>query len=345
MSEKDRRRGLLLGFCQMTSHIAHNPKLASVSHRMPKMRNASVNLATLTVAIILTIVLSLVVPEFLQPRNLINILNQLSVLGFMAIGMTYVMVAGGIDLSMYTIVSAAAVVGATLMVAGFSPFVGCTAMILVSLGFGLINGLAISIGRMTPFIVTLSTMVLAQGFAVWFTSSQSISGLPDSYVDAMSGRLSGVLPVPVLIVAAVAIVAGLVLAKTKYGRWVYLAGVNEAAARISGIPTRFAIFSTYMLSASLAGITAIVLTAKIGTATTAMLRDDSLLDVVATTVIGGASLTGGSGSVFGTMLGLIFIITLGNAFNLLGVSPFTAMAVKGLVLIAIVGLDTLRSQR
>ena len=218
-------------------------------------------------------------------------------------------------------------------------------MLVVSMGFGLVNGIAIAVGKMTPFIVTLSTTVLAQGFAAWFTSAQSISDLPDSYVDTVSGRLWGIVPVPAVIVVATAIVAGVILTRTKYGRWVYLTGDNERTARISGLPTRLVKVSTYIFSGLMAGITAVVLTAMIGTATTAMLRDDSLLDVIATTVIGGASLAGGSGSVLGTMLGLVFITALGNVFNLVGVSPFMAMVLKGLVLITIVGLDALRSRR
>jgi ribose/xylose/arabinose/galactoside ABC-type transport system permease subunit len=311
--------------------------------RLPQSRSARTNVATAAVAIVLTIILSLAIPHFLQLRNILNILEQLSILGFMAIGMTFVMVAGGIDLSMYTVVSAASVVGASVMVAGYPPVVGCIMMLVVSLVFGLINGVAIAFGRMTPFIVTLSTMVLAQGFAIWFTSAQSISGLPEDYVDAVSGKVFG-FPVPAIIIIIVAIVTGIVLARTKYGRWIYLTGSNELTARVSGLPTRFTKFSTYIFSSLMAGITAIVLTAMVGTATTAMVRDERLMDVIATTVIGGASLTGGSGSVLGTMLGLLFITVLGNSFNLIGVSPFIAMVIKGFVLVIIIGLDVLRSR-
>jgi ribose transport system permease protein len=197
---------------------------------------------------------------------------------------------------------------------------------------------------MTPFIVTLSTMVVAQGFAIWFTSAQSISGLPDSYLELVAGKLFG-LPIPALIIIVVAIVAGYVLARTKYGRWLYLTGSNEQTARVSGLPVRFVKFSTYIFAGLMAGITAIVLTAMVGTATTAMVRDERLMDVIATTVIGGAGLNGGSGSVLGTMLGLLFITVLGNSFNLLGVSPFIAMVIKGFILVVIIGIDTLRSRQ
>ena len=315
----------------------------ALGDHLPQSRSGRVNLATAAVAAVLMVAVSLQVPQFLETRNILNILEQLSILGFMCIGMTFVMVAGGIDLSMYTVVSAAAVVGASLMVAGQPPALGCAAMLLVGVAFGLINGLAIAYGRMTPFIVTLSTMVLAQGFAIWFTSAQSISGLPEGYVEAVSGRVFGI-PIPAITILVVALIAGLVLARTRYGRWITLVGSNELTARVSGLPVRLVKFSTYVLAGAMAGITAIVLTAMVGTATTAMVRDERLMDVIATTVIGGASLTGGSGSVLGTMLGLLFITVLGNAFNLMGVSPFVAMVIKGFVLVIIIGIDALRSR-
>ena len=311
----------------------------------PQSRAARTNLFTAAAAVILIITLAIAIPRFTDLRNLLNISEQLGVLGFMAIGMTFVMVTGGIDLSTYTVVSAASVVGATAMVAGYPPVVGCILMLLIGLGFGVINGFAIAIGRMIPFIVTLSTMVLAQGFAIWFTQAQSISGLPDSYLDAVGGKTFGVIPTPAIIVIVVAIVAGVILARTEYGRWLYLTGSNEEAARVSGVPVKLTVFSAYVFSGLMAGITAIVLTAMVGTATTAMVRDERLMDVIATTVIGGASLRGGSGSVLGTMLGLLFITVLGNAFNLLGVSPFVAMMIKGCVLVAVIGLDVFRSRQ
>jgi ribose transport system permease protein len=312
---------------------------------LPRSRRAKANALTILAAIAITVILGTTIPHFLRLGNILNILEQLSILGFMSIGMTFVMVSGGIDLSTYTIVSAGSVVGATAMVSGgYSPLAGCFLMVMVGLAFGSINGVAIAFGRMIPFIVTLSTMVVAQGFAIWFTQAQSISGLPDSYVDVVSGKVFDVIPIPAVIIIAVAVIAGLILDRSRYGRWLYLTGTNEAAARISGIPVRLTIFLAYVFSGLMAGTTAIVLTAMVGTATTAMVRDERLMDVIATTVIGGASLKGGSGSVLGTMFGLLFITVLGNSFNLLGVSPFIAIVIKGAVLVMVIGLDVLRSR-
>ena len=322
-----------------------NRWLQLLANRFRQSRSYRINVLTALAAVILILVVSLTIPHFMKLRNILNILEQLSILGFIAIGMTYVMVAGGIDLSMHTVVSAACVVGASLMVKGVSPVIGCFLMIMVGVGFGMINGAAIAFGRMTPFIVTLSTMVLAQGFAIWYTKAESIFGLPQGYIDMVSGKLFGVIPIPALIIIVVAVVTGIVLAKTQYGRWIYLTGNNEQAARISGLPTRWTKFSTYVFSGMMAGITAIVLTAVVRTATTSMVRDIRLMDVIASTVIGGASLQGGFGSVLGTMLGLLFLTVMGNCFNLLGVSPFIAMVIKGIVLVIIIGLDVLRSRQ
>jgi ribose/xylose/arabinose/galactoside ABC-type transport system permease subunit len=307
-------------------------------------RRAKANALTVLAAIAITIALSATIPHFTRLGNILNILEQLSILGFMSIGMTFVMVSGGIDLSTYTVVSAASVVGATAMVSGYSPFLGCVLMVVVGLVFGSINGVAVAFGKMIPFIVTLSTMVVAQGFAIWFTQAQSISGLPDSYVDAVSGKIFEVIPIPAVIIIVAATVSGVILDRTQYGRWLYLTGTNEATAAISGIPVGLTKFLAYVFSGVMAGTTAIVLTAMVGTATTAMVRDERLMDVIATTVIGGASLKGGSGGVLGTMVGLLFITVLGNSFNLLGVSPFVAIVIKGAVLVLVIGLDTLRSR-
>ncbi len=199
------------------------------------------------VAILSAAIFSLTVPHFADLRNILNIFEQLGVLGFLAIGMTFVMVAGGIDLSCYTVVSAAAVVGATAMVDTESALLGCSLMLLVGLGFGAANGIAIAYGRMIPFIVTLSTMVLAQGFAIWYTQAQSVYGLPDDYIDLVSGRIFGVIPMPAVLILVIALITGLILARTQYGRWIYLTGANEQTARVSGIDIRLTKLSTYIL--------------------------------------------------------------------------------------------------
>lgn len=311
-------------------------------------------LLPVVLSVVMAIVFSLTVPNFADLRNIMNIFGQLGFLGFLCIGMTYVMVAGGIDLSSYTVVSAAAVVGATVMVATESTLLGIALMLGIGMAFGIINGIAVAYLRMIPFIVTLSTMVLAEGFAIWFTQAQSVYGLPYVFIDTFSARILPMtwgisarpigIPVAGIAVLVVALVMGFILSRTIHGRRIYLTGANEQTARISGIKVRRVEFSTYVIAGAMAGITAMILTADLGTATTAMVRDVRLMDIIAATVIGGASLKGGKGSVLGTMFGLLFLTMLSNAFNLLGVSPFIAMVIKGSVLVAVIGLDVLRAK-
>jgi ribose transport system permease protein len=305
-------------------------------------------------SVITAIIFALTVPNFADLRNIMNIFGQLGFLGFLCIGMTYVMVAGGIDLSSYAVVSAAAVVGATVMVATESSLLGCLLMLAVGGGFGVVNGIAVSYLRMVPFIVTLSTMVLAEGFAIWFTQAQSVYGLPDFFIDTFSARIFPItlglnsrpvgIPVAGIAVLLVALTLGFILSYTLNGRRIFLTGANVETARISGIKVRPVKFFTYVIAGLMAGVTAIILTADLGTATTAMVRDVRLMDIIAATVIGGASLNGGKGSVLGTMAGLLLLTMLSNAFNLLGVSPFIAIVIKGGVLVAVIGLDVLRSK-
>jgi ribose/xylose/arabinose/galactoside ABC-type transport system permease subunit len=174
-----------------------------------------------SICIIAAIIFSFTVPNFSDLRNILNIFEQLGVLGFLAIGMTFVMISGGIDLSSYTTVSAAAVVGATVMVATESVFLGSSVMILVGLFFGILNGIAIAYLKMIPFIVTLSTMVLAQGFAIWFTKAQSIYGLPDGLIYFITDRVFGYLPMPAILISFAAIISGYFLYYTKKGREIY----------------------------------------------------------------------------------------------------------------------------
>ena len=160
-------------------------------------------------------------------------------------------------------------------------------MMMVSVFFGTLNGVAIAYLRMIPFIVTLSTMVLAQGFAIWFTKAQSIYGLPDIFIEIFSGRLFNFIPVPAILILLVAIICSFILSMTLYGRWLYLTGENEKTAEVSNINTQFAKFTTYIISGLMAGITAIVLSAVVETSTTSMVRDVRLMDVIAATVLAG----------------------------------------------------------
>ena len=187
-------------------------------------------------SVVMAILFALTVPNFADTRNILNIFGQLGFLGFLCIGMTFVMVGGGIDLSSYTVVSAAAVVGATVMVGTQSALLGAALMLLIGAGFGAVNGIAVAYLRMIPFIVTLSTMVLAEGFAIWFTQAQSVYGLPDAFIDTLSARVFNIslpwisrpfgIPAPGLLILAAALIMQNMQAERAHAVSVLMAGRN-----------------------------------------------------------------------------------------------------------------------
>lgn len=312
------------------------------ARRLQLSRKTTVNLSIVIAAVIIIAAISMIEPRFFRLRNILNILDQTSTIGFLVIGMTCVFIVGGIDLSMPAVVSSAAVVGGAYIAQGGTIVVGCLIMIFVGLVCGAINGLAIAKARMVPFIVTLSTMILAQGFSVMFTRADSITITREAF--RRIGGTVGIIPIPIIIFVVVALLLALITGKTVFGRWMYMIGTNEKAAEVSGIPVVFGKFSVYVMSGVIAAIAAIVMSAKLGAATTRMVGDTQLMDVISATVIGGASLYGGKGSVLGAFLGILFITVIANFLNLLGISYWIGMIIKGLMITIVIGLDVLRSQ-
>ncbi|MDR1623726.1 MAG: ABC transporter permease [Tannerellaceae bacterium] len=304
-------------------------------------RPQKVNICVGIVAFIVIVVISITIPSFLTLNNIVNIFEQISTLGFLSIGMTCVLIGGGIDLSTPSILAASAVVGATYMAKGGGAVVGCLLMILVALVFGCINGLAVTKGRMIPFIVTLSTKFVAEGFAVMYINATSVYGLPDSF--QRIGSKIGIIPISIFIFLSVAILFHLIIRTTKLGRWYYLIGENENAAKVSGLPVIWAKFSTYVVSSIMAAFAAIILTARLNSATSSMVGETMIMDAISVSVIGGASLNGGKGNVFGTLLGVLFITIISNCTNLLGISYYTGMIIKGIIIVLVIGIDVLRS--
>lgn len=237
--------------------------------------------------------------------------------------------------------ASAAVVGATGLANGGSVVQGCLTMLGVSLVFGVINGLAVAKGRMIPFIVTLSTMSVAEGFAVQYCSATSINGLPPAFL-AIGAKI-GILPVSVIVFLMIAVIASLFLARTRFGRWYYMIGTNEETARICGVPIVGAKFSAYVISSLLAGLAAIILTARLNAAASSMVGDTMTTDAISAAIIGGASLKGGRGGMLGAVLGALFITIISNVLNLLGISYYIGMVVKGVMIVLVIAIDVFRS--
>jgi ribose/xylose/arabinose/galactoside ABC-type transport system permease subunit len=288
-----------------------------------------------------------VVPGFLSAANLANVLSNVLPLLAVALGQTLVLLTGGIDLSVTAVVALASVAGAKVMAGSGGAFpgnaaLGIAAMIAVGLAVGLVNGVAVARLRMPPFLATLAVMTFASGFAIWWTRSQGISGLPASF-RALGGAAPGGLPVSLLVVAPLAVLAHLGLSRTVFGRWLYAVGGNARAARVSGVPVERVLVLAYAACGLCAAVGAVLYSARLETGSP-VLGQRIFLDVIGGAVIGGTSLFGGRGSVRGTSLGVLFITLVDNSLNLMGLSSFTILMVKGGVILAAAVLDALRER-
>jgi len=295
---------------------------------------------------------------FLQPRNLLNIVRQISVMGLIAIGVTMVIITTGIDLSSGSVLAFAAVAGASLAQRtdwASAKYPGLDLPIIVpilaalAIGAlcGTINGWLIARFRIPPFIATLGMMTVARGFALIY-SDRPVSGLTDAYNFIGQGELLKILPIPgqpplgipipIIILAVVAIGAHVMLNNTRFGRHIYAIGGNEQAARISGLNVGRIKIGVYTIAGLLAGLAGLVLSSRIGSGQPG-LGVGYELDAIAAAVIGGTSLSGGIGTIWGTIIGALIIGVLNNGLDLLNVSAYWQTIVKGSIIVAAVIID------
>ncbi len=283
-------------------------------------------------------------PHFLTVSNLLNIVQQTSINAIVAAGMTFVIISGGIDLSVGSIVALSGVVLGTLLQSGQPVAIAIPAAAAVGIGCGLLNGALVSCGRLPPFIATLGMMSVARGAALVFTEGRPVSGFDAGFRWLATGN-AGVIPAPVIVMLLVYALAHVALTRTTFGRYVYAIGGNEEATRLSGVAVRFHKTAIYGVSGLMSAVAAIVLTARLNSAQpiAGMMYE---LDAIAATVIGGTSLMGGEGSLGGTLVGALIMGVLRNGLNLLGVSSFLQQIVIGAVIVGAVLVDTmLKRQR
>jgi ribose transport system permease protein len=292
---------------------------------------------TLSGLIALCIVLWILTPHFMTVSNLLNVAQQTTLVAIIAGGMTFVIITGGIDLSVGSALAFSGVAMATLLQKGVPLGVALLAGLGAGLLCGLLNGLLITIGRLPPFIATLGMMSVARGAALVFTGGRPVSGFSDTFRQIAVGEIFHI-PAPVIIMLAVYLIAHFVLTKTKLGRYTYAIGGNEEATILSGVNVRLYKTLVYGLCGMLSGLAAIILTARLNSAQpiAGMMYE---LDAIAATVIGGTSLTGGEGTIFGTLIGALIIGVLRNGLNLLDISSFVQQIVIGAVIIVAVLFD------
>ncbi len=294
-------------------------------------------LGTLSGLFGLSLVLWALTPHFLTVSNLLNVAEQAAIIAIVAVGMTFVIITGGIDLSVGSVLAFAGVVMASVLHADAPVPLALGAALGTGLFCGLVNGALITVGRLPPFIATLGMMSVARGTALMFTEGRPVSGFSGGFRSLATGEVLG-LPVSVVHMVGVYLVAHFVLTRTKLGRYTYAIGGNEEAALLSGVNVKFYKAAVYGISGLLSGLAAVLLTARLNSAQpiAGMMYE---LDAIAATVIGGTSLLGGEGTVVGTLIGALIMAVLRNGLNLLGVSSFIQQVVIGSVIIAAVLID------
>jgi len=292
---------------------------------------------------VLCAILWILTPYFLTVSNLLNVAEQTSINAIVAVGMTFVILSGGIDLSVGSIVALSGVVLGVSLKSDQPMLVALLVAALVGLACGLCNGVLVSWGGLPPFIVTLGTMSIARGAALLYTEGRPVSGFDAGFRALATGR-AGFIPAPVIVMLLVYLAAHFVLTRTTFGRYVYAIGGNEEATRLSGVAIRFHKTMIYGVSGLMSAVAAIILTARLNSAQpiAGMMYE---LDAIAATVIGGTSLMGGEGSLGGTLVGALIMGVLRNGLNLLGVSSFLQQIVIGGVIVVAVLLDTILKRR
>jgi len=301
---------------------------------------------TLAALAVLCLLLSTGSPYFFTVRNIFNVLQGMSTIGIMAIGATIVLVAGGLDLSVGSVMAVGAVVTARLMTyQGLEAWLAALVGLAAGLAFGLVNGLLVTRARIIPFIATLGTLSVGRGLAYLFATGPTgvASNVPmrDAGVGFLGAGYVGPVPMPVIIMLVLVVIAALFLANTVLGRQIYAVGSNLRAARLCGISVDRVQCFTYIVAGGLSALAGVISTGLLSTAST-NLGQGVELDVIAAAVIGGTSLVGGEGSVIGTLFGAAIMAVVRNAFVLLGIPLHFQTMIIGLVILLAVGLDRRR---
>lgn len=280
--------------------------------------------------LLLALALSLLSNRFLQPANLVNILRQASINGIVAVGMTLVILTGGIDLSVGSILALSAVIGADMMKKGTAVPLAVPAALAIGLALGMINGLIITRGKIPPFIATLGMLTVARGLTLMYTQGQPVTGLPEAFRFIGAGSI-GPVPMPIVVAGLTFLLGYVLLTRTRFGEYIYLLGDNPTAARLAGVPTDRMTVLVYALSGLCAALAGLVLIARLDSAQP-VLGQGYELDAIAAVVVGGTSFSGGEGTLTGTLLGVLLIETLNNGINLLNIPAEWGLVLKGVVI-------------
>ena len=297
-------------------------------------------LTTVIALIILLAVITIINSNFLTANNLLNLLLQVTSNALIAFGMTFVILTGGIDLSVGSILALSSALTAGLLGSGMPVTLAILISLILGCILGMMNGLLISYGKLAPFIVTLATMTIFRGATLVYTNGNPITkGLSDTFLFQFLGQgyIVGI-PFPVIIMFIVFIVLYVLLHKTAFGKSVYAIGGNEKAAYISGVKLNKVKIIIYSISGIMASISGLIITSRLSSAQPTAGASYEM-DAIAAVVLGGTSLSGGKGRILGTLIGALIIGVLNNGLNIIGVSAFWQQVVKGVVILIAVLID------
>jgi ribose transport system permease protein len=298
---------------------------------------------SLAALIIMVVIIAVSIPQFRQFENIINVTRNFSFIGIVAMGMTLVILTGGIDLSVGSVWAMTAVLAASLMSNGWLMIPAVCVALLAATLVGLFNGLCVTRLNMSPFVPTLASLAIARSLALIITRGRPISSFgpqQDAFLWIGGGTIFGI-PNPVVLFIVVATILWIVLSRTVWGRRVYAVGGNEKAARLTGLNVRRLKVAVYVISSFCAGLAGIVQASYLSSVT-ASLATGQELSVIAATVIGGVNLAGGEGTVFGVVIGTIMLEILRNGLLLFGIDPYWQGVFVGAIIIIAVSIDRFR---
>ena len=327
-----------------------NPSETSVAtaisalRERPSLRDWIERLLPYASVVALFIALSILSPYFLTVQNLSSVCRQTAVITIIALGMTIIMISGGIDLSVGSVMAFAGICGTQLLESRQSLAASVAGAMLAGAAWGLLNSALITLLKVSPFIATLGTMGAARGVTLVITNGMPVVNLPSSFGRLGDGNIFRIVPVPLAILVALALLTGFILKYTRMGRYAYAIGSNVEAARYAGVPIRRYLVAIYTFGGALTGLAGMIEASRMVTGQPTAGQGYEL-SVIAAVVIGGASLSGGEGTVAGTIAGAFLMGLISNGSNLLGVSPFWQQVVIGSVIVLAVAVDELRKRR
>ncbi len=291
----------------------------------------------IVIFIVLVVVLAILKPSFISPKNLANILKQASINGILAFGMMFVIISGGFDMSVGSTVAFTGILAAFLGQGNNPLILALLAALFAGLAVGIVNGAGVAIGELPPFIMTLGTMTAVRGMALLISGGKPVTGISESYKAIAAGSIAGIPTLAIFWIVVIA-VCSFVAIKTVYGRRVYACGGNVQAARVAGINTTFIKVSTFAIAGFLAGLCGFLMTSRItiGQPTAA---ESYEMDAITACVVGGVSMSGGVGNPVGVIIGTLLITVISNGLDILGVSAHWQKIVKGVIIVLAVLID------